>query len=341
MMGTIALVIANATVDETYAVDTIPGAGESLIGHFRLRDVGGKGANVATVLARCGVATTLMAGVGNDDRGEFVRQALSQEPLQLALVSSPHHPTDISVIYTDARGENSIVTTVAATRCVDHSHASGFIRELKMQGLLVLTGNLDQETTDALIGEARRAGMAVVLNPSPCHESLKTSLPEVDILFLNQGEAETLTGLRNEAAVRSLLDHGVMQVVLTRGDKGALLGTHGTGSGRTSRETSGATSGEIGVEASGEASVEASGESHDSVIRTVAAVSAEVVDTTGAGDTYMGVALASSMLRGTVIDALALQHAARAASITVSRFGTRSAFPDAATLAGILAGQVV
>ena len=73
------LVVGNVTVDETYTVPSTPRPGESLIGQFRSRDVGGKGANVATVLARCGVATWLMAGIGQDERGMFVQQcALSR-----------------------------------------------------------------------------------------------------------------------------------------------------------------------------------------------------------------------------------------------------------------------
>ncbi len=69
----------------------------------------------------------------------------------------------------------------------------------------------------------------------------------------------------------------------------------------------------------------------------MSAVSADVVDTTGAGDTYLGAALASVILRGTWLDTIALRHAAEAAAITVSRYGTRSAFPDESALAGILA----
>ncbi len=73
-VGVQALVIANATVDETYSVAKLPATGESLLGHLRAHDVGGKCANVATVMARCGMSTRLMAVIGKDARGDFVKK---------------------------------------------------------------------------------------------------------------------------------------------------------------------------------------------------------------------------------------------------------------------------
>ncbi len=319
-----ALIVANVTVDETYAVPTTPRPGESLIGEYRSRDVGGKGANVATVLARCGVATRLMAAVGQDERGEYVRLELSHESMQSHLVTVLQYPTDLSLIYTDANGENSIVTTVAATQSLDVSQAAHAMDTLQSPGFLVLQGNLTQEKTHRLIDDARSRGVAVVLNPSPCIDWLKDTLPLADILILNEGEAETLVGLSDEAAVRALLQQGPTQVVLTRGGNGALLGTRAatiTGTNDT-------------VIGSANAATEP-----DITIEPMSAVAANVVDTTGAGDTYLGVALGSAILRGTALDALALRHAAEAAAITVSRYGTRSAFPDEPALAAILAGR--
>lgn len=316
------LVVGNVTVDETYAVPSTPRPGESLIGQFRSRDVGGKGANVATVLSRCGVATCLIAGIGQDERGEFVQAALAQEPLCLELVSSLQYPTDLSLIYTDAHGENSIVTTVAATQCIDCSQARNAMESLQKPGFLVLQGNLSQTITQTLIDDARAIGITIVLNPSPCADWLKDTVQLADIIILNDGEARSLTGLSDEAAVQALLAHGPTHVVLTRGSQGALLGAHAAKATTTAMAKATATP---------EQSVS---------IEFIATVPATTVDTTGAGDTYLGTALASAILRNTTLDTLALQHAAEAAAITVSRYGTRTAFPDVSALARILAGQL-
>ena len=317
------LVVANVTVDETYAVLSIPKPGESLIGEFRSRDVGGKGANVATVLARCGIATRLMAGIGGDERGEFVRRELSHESIQSDLVTVLQYPTDLSLIYTDAQGENSIVTTVAATQGIDCSLARSAMVSMKKPGYLVLQGNLNKTTTHRLIDDAKSLGISIVLNPSPYRDWLKETLRLADILVLNEVEAETLSGLRNTAAVECLLRQGPRQVVLTRGSDGAILGSH------TRTVTTGH---EIATKFVGNSAAQ------ELTIDTVDAVYGDVVDTTGAGDTYLGTALASAIRRGMPLDILSLRHAAEAAAITVSRYGTRSAFPDESALNDILTG---
>jgi ribokinase len=169
--------------------------------------------------------------------------------------------------------------------------------------LVVLQGNLSEDVTRGILAEARHRGLKTAFNPSPLRPYFAELWPLIDVAFLNRGEAESLTGSSGEAAIRRLAEAGVSQTVLTLGGSGAIL---------------------------------ASG--HE-VLATVPARATEVVDTTGAGDTFMAVALASAALRSTALDAKAIHHATAAAAITVSRRGTRSAFPSRAELAGILAGE--
>lgn len=167
--------------------------------------------------------------------------------------------------------------------------------------MTVLQGNLSEATTEALLREARGRDMVTAFNPSPLRPSFPALWPLVDIAFLNAGEALALTGVEGEAAAAALNAQGVREVVLTLGSAGALLSRIGS-----------------------------------SPVR-VAAVPATAVDTTGAGDTFMGVALASALLRGTRLDELALVHASRASALTVSRKGTSSAFPSVEEMSAILA----
>ena len=294
-----AVVIANASVDETYAVASLPRPGESMIGTFLARDLGGKGANVAMVLARAGVATTLVASVGDDDRGAFVRSRLAAEPLTMSLVPAAARPTDLSIIYVTPDGDNAIVTTVSAARELEAAHAIAVMDTLATGDLLVLQGNLEREVSFTLIEAARSRNLVIALNPSPLVPWLADAISRVQIVFANEAEAEELTGECGDAAVRALLASGAEQVIVTRGAAGSVLGTrHGFN------------------------------DMHgDFRLVTVAAEPIEVVDTTGAGDTFMAVALASAARRGVSIDEIALLHAARAAAITVSRRGTASAFP--------------
>ena len=303
-----ALIVANAVVDETYAVETLPGVGESLIGEFRTRDVGGKGTNVGVIMARCGIDTRLVAVVGDDERAAFVRARLDVEPLRTEFVVSPNFATDLSLVYATADGDNAIVTTVAATRSLTLGQALAGLDACEAGDTLVLQGNLLAALNLGLIEAARERRLHIAFNPSPLMDWSAEALARVDTVFVNAGEARALTGGEGESAVRALLERGPSQAVLTLGPEGALCGRR-TGQG-TSRE-------EVEIE-------------------RMAAAFVDVLDTTGAGDTFMAVALASAARRKRGIDTLALAHAARASAITVGRYGTLAAFPSAAELDALL-----
>ena len=293
--------VANAAVDETYAVESMPRVGESLVGELRSRDLGGKGANVATVLGRCGVPTALVATIGDDERGAFVRERLGREPVELALQVRPDLPTDLSIVYRTPDGDNAIVTTVATTRSLDVARALDAMERLAPGGTLVLQGNLERRTSVELVRGGARAERESRVQPLAVGcRGRATCSRTCARCSSTRARRSRRTGAEGERAVAMLLEAGPEAAVLTRGARGALLGVRG----RPAVE--------------------------------VAAVPAAILDTTGAGDTYLAVALASAARRGTGLDGAALEHAARASAITVSRPGTLSAFPSAAELAAIL-----
>lgn len=296
-----AYVIGNVAMDETILVDQWPMAGASIFGRRSSGDLGGKGANQAVVMARCGLPTKLVAAVGEDFRARTIAERLAAEPVESRLVRLEGQATDFSIIFTTADGENSIVTTTDAAENLRPEDALEALSRAEPGDVAVLQGNLSGPTTEALLRAARERGMVTAFNPSPLRPSFRDLWPLVDIAFLNAGEALALTGTSGEAAAAALHALGVREVVLTLGMDGALLST---GSGAPIR---------------------------------VAAVPAAAVDTTGAGDTFMGVALASAVLRGSRLDELALVHAARASALTVSRKGTLGAFPSVEEMSVILA----
>lgn len=295
-----AFVIGNAAMDETIKVDQWPAAGASIFGWQSSSDLGGKGANQAIVMARCGLATSLVAPVGQDSRGRTIAERLATEPVESRLIWLEGRATDLSIIFTTPDGENAIVTTTDAAENLQADDAIAVLAEARAGDMAVLQGNLSGRATEALLGEAHARGMVTAFNPSPLRPSFSTLWPLVDIAFLNLGEARSLTGSQDDAAAAALHAQGVRDVVLTLGGAGALLSSGGK------------------------------------VIRVEAAPAA-AVDTTGAGDTFMGVALASAALRGTALDQLALVHATRASALTVSRKGTMGAFPSVEEMRAILA----
>jgi ribokinase len=294
-----AYVIGNVAIDETLAVSAMPKPGASILGTERSRDLGGKGANQAVVMARCGLRTHLVAGVGEDLRGDMVHRRLAAEPVVERLVPITGRSTDFSIILTTPDGENAIVTMTDCAQNLDVLQATAGLKDAQPGDLAVMQGNLTVEVTRRVLEAARSRRMVTAFNPSPLRSFFGELWSLIDVAFLNEGEAIALTDSTGEEAARRLLATGVKAVVLTFGDDGAMLATA------------------------------------DSIVR-VPAVACPVVDTTGAGDTFMATALASSALRGTTLDRTALEHASKASALTVGRPGTQSAFPTVEELAAIL-----
>ncbi len=295
-----AYVIGNIAIDETIAVDAMPVRGASILGRQQSRDLGGKGANQAVVLARAGVETTLIAAVGDDFRAASIRRRIEREPLDARILTIVGGVSDFSMVLATPDGDNGIVTTTDAAQNLPLTAALEALSEAKPRDLMVLQGNLKDETTSALLKEAKRLEMVTAFNPSPVRPFFSAFWPLIDVAFLNEGEAELLTGREGGEAMRSLIEAGVSTAVLTLGAKGALV-----------------------VDGSGAVAVPAR--------------PCRVVDTTGAGDTFMATALASASLRGGVVDERAIEHATEAAALTVGRQGTVSAFPTMDELVAILA----
>lgn len=292
-------VIGNVAVDETISVSSLPEAGASLLGREESRDLGGKGANQAVVCGRCGLPTTLISAVGDDFRADMIRDQLAAEPVECRLTRIERTASDFSIIFTTPDGENAIVTTTDAAEALSLPEALEGLAGAAAGDVAVLQGNLSEAVTRGVLEAARDRGIVTAFNPSPLRPYFAGFWPLVDLAFLNQGESLSLTGTEGKAAAEKLLAAGVRQVVLTAGGEGAFL------------------AGADGFSA-------------------VPASPAEVLDTTGAGDTFMAVAIASAGLRQVPLDERALSHASAASALTVSRRGTRSAFPTREELAAIL-----
>jgi ribokinase len=288
-----AFVIGNVALDETVIVEDLPLPGASIHGRGGAIDLGGKGANQAIVLGRAGVPCQFCAAVGDDTRADDIRARLQAEPVDADLLRVAGVASDFSIILRARSGENAIITTTDAASGLLPDMARAALDGAARGDLLVLQGNLSQETTVAALRHARGLGMLTALNPSPLRPFFTDVWPFVDMAFLNETEAAAL------GEPRAIMAAGASQVVLTLGAKGALLVS-------------------------------------DAGSTVVPAQPCTVVDTTGAGDCFMAMALASAALRAVPLDPRALRHAAAAAAITVSRPGTGAALPSKAELAGIL-----
>lgn len=292
-------VVGNVTIDSVMRLERFPLPGETLVAESAEEDLGGKGANQAVVIARCGAPVRLVAARGDDESGRRIAASLEAEGV---VTDGLHvHPglTDRCVIYVDRRGENTIVSLVGAARTFDPLASTGLADWVRSGDHVLLQGNLRPEVTRACLALAKSRGAITVLNPSPTYRAADYDWPLVDIAIVNRGEAIELGGDSDPArAARGLLQARAGTVVLTEGDGGATW-------------------------------IDRAKSIH------VAAPTVEAVDTVGAGDVFCGV-LVAALASGREV-AVALRAANEAAAITVTRPGVLAAFPSRAEIARIFA----
>ena len=292
------LVIGNCTLDISFRVPRFPRPGETVLAEGSSRDLGGKGANQAVAAARSGVAVALCAAVGADENGDAMRTRLAEEGVGTEHLAAARVPTDLSIIHVSPEGENSIVSTHAAAASMDMERAGPALAAAGAGDVVLMQGNLSLDTTHGCLAEGRRRGALTVLNPAPIQYGYDAIWPLVDCAVVNEVESEHLTHRAEPAAAAMRLhERGVSRVITTLGARGALL-------------------------------------SHEGSSLEIAADPVQAVDTTGAGDVFCGV-LAACVARGLEFDPAA-RAAVRAATLSVMRPGTQSAFPSRSDIEGIL-----
>ena len=293
------LVIGNCTLDISFRVPRFPRPGETLLALDSTRDLGGKGVNQAVAAVRSGVPVSLSAAVGADEIGTAVRARLCEEGVGLDHVATLAVPTDESIIYVTPDGENSIVSTHAAAASMDLTLVRPALAAASAGDIVLMQGNLSHDLTRACLEAARCRQAVTVLNPAPIQYGFDAIWPFVDCAILNEVESDDLTGSADPVtAAQRLLARGVRHVIVTLGARGALV----------ARE--------------------------DGATQAIPADAVEAVDTTGAGDVFCGVYVAA-MARGLEIEPAA-RAAARAATLSVTRHGTQSVFPNRAEIDRIL-----
>jgi ribokinase len=295
------LVLGNVTIDEAMAVETWLAPGQTIIVGPPRRDLGGKGANQALVLSRTGAPVRFVAAIGRDAEGDWAAKRLGDAGLSGADLLRVDAPTDRSLIFVSAEGENAIASTVGAAGSIGPDLARFLAAALAPGDGLLMQGNLSLEATRAALAAARGAGARTILNPSPIRAGFTDLLALVDLLVVNEGEAARLGGEGEpRAAADALRRAGAGAVALTLGARGAIW-------------------------------------ADETGIIHAAAPEVTAIDTTGAGDTFTGV-LAGALYHHRLAPNAALRAANGAAAITVGRMGTWTAFPSRAEIEAVPRG---
>ena len=225
-------VVGSANVDLMTFADRFPRGGETLFGtHFDL-GWGGKGANQAVAARLCGAQVDMVARVGRDLFGpatieNFRSSGIGVEHVRIV----DDAPSGVAPIFVEPSGQNRILVVKGANdrltpACVDEA-----LPVLQRADCIVLQLEVPIETVYHTIALARRLKVRCILNPAPGQPLDVAKLAGIDYLIPNESEAETITGMpvrsveEAAAAARHLVDAGVTRVIVTLGEKGALLAT--------------------------------------------------------------------------------------------------------------------
>ena len=275
------IVFGSINVDLVAEVARLPGPGETIKTNSYVALPGGKGANQALAAARNGAATDMVGAVGSDGQAPTALAQLRADGVGLAGVAEVEGASGLAMIAVDAGGENQIIVVSGANATAE----AGQLPSMTPGDWLVTQNEVDWTQTAEAHRLAREQGAGVIHNTAPAHGLSGAELAQIDVLVANEHElaqaAASATETGADAQARSLLISGVGAVVLTLGAKGSAL--------------------YIGDEA----------------VTAVPAAPAEVRDTTGAGDAFVG-ALAAALAAGQSLPAAvasANRYAARVCEV--------------------------
>jgi ribokinase len=282
--------------DLTFRAGKMPAIGETIAGSGFAMGPGGKGSNQAVAAARAGADVTFISRVGSDAFGELAFKTWKADEIQPRVTLSAIAPTGAAFIYVhETRGDNAIIVVSGAAMdlcAADVDAAADAIRASR-----VFVTQLEQPVDAARRGLeiARAAGSTTVLNPAPAIDLDDTVLALCDYVVPNESEAEALTGIAvgDLAAARragdAFLLRGAGTALITLGERGALF------------------------------------HSKDRSIHIAPFSAGDAVETTGAGDAFVG-GFAASLARG-ANPLQAARFGSAAAGISVTRLGAAPAMP--------------
>jgi ribokinase len=208
----------------------IPRPGETIIGGDFCTVPGGKGANQAVAAARLGARVSMVGRVGRDAFAQPLLDNLFAAGVDHTLVArDPDAATGVALIVVDDAGENSIVVAPGANMRLSPADVDDAESAIAAADALLLQLESPLETVTRAAEVAHAHGVTVILNPAPAHPLPDELLALVDVLIPNETETALLTDLpvgdltEAEIAATALRELGVGTVILTLGERGALL----------------------------------------------------------------------------------------------------------------------
>ena len=289
------IVFGSLNMDMTIECDQMPQAGQTVEGRGFFTNPGGKGGNQAAAAAKMGAPTYMIARVGEDLFGEQIVQTLLGYGVDCRYVDKSAHSSTGVAIITRSGGDNRIVLSKGSNHEITGREVEAALDSLgEPLDIFVTQYECSVRAVTDSLAAAKRRGLFTIFNPAPAKAIPPESYPNIDLIVVNQTECEFLTGLYPtdrdscQAALGRFKALGAGGAILTLGAAGSVCRMGGE-------------------------------------LIQVESFSVPNVDTTAAGDSYIG-ALASSLVRGENLEQ-GMRLATKTAALTITRQGAQQSIP--------------
>ena len=299
------VVVGSMNTDLIAYVRRAPGPGETVIGHRFQSGFGGKGANQAAMARLLGADVAFVGALGEDAYADLTLENFRRLGIDAAGVMRVPGSSGVAPIWVEDDGTNRIIVVPGANDLLTPDHAAAAVAARDRVDVAVGQFEVPQAATAAAFAAARARGAITILNPAPAATIASDLLAVTDWLIPNESEFAALAGTAGEAgeagddALRAFAaGHGVRLIVTLGASGAALVGANGA-------------------------------------VMRLPARAVTAIDTSGAGDAFVGAFAVGIAMGWPEIDAVALGLAC--ASDSVTRQGTQASFPDPAAAAAIAA----
>lgn len=295
MGNAVIAVVGSAMMDLTAYAKVLPEPGQTLAGELFTTGFGGKGANQAVMAAHCGAEVHFVGKLGNDVFGNAIAENFIKVGIHSQYVDRSDTPNGVAHIWVDGNGENRIIIIPGANHEIEISRAVDAINSIADLKIVVAQCEIKQEVTLAAFRAAKARGCTTILNPAPYQVLSQELIDLCDWIIPNETEFRELHGtLPTSDEILKSFRPGKSSIV-TLGSEGAVY------------------------------------ISPDGQLHRVSAPKVTAIDTTGAGDSFVG-SFAYSLASGKdPVDAM--KFGIKVASLSVTRKGAQSSYPDQAEIA--------
>ena len=297
-------VVGSSNIDLIAKIPRLPKMGETLLGRYFHMSCGGKGANQAVMAGKLGAEISIVTKVGRDHLGEIIRKNYEQMRVDPQyILTCDETSSGVAPILVDDEGRNLLVYIPGANMLLSPEDVERAVEPIAAADVLVCQLEIPLESSRRALQIGREKGVRTVFNPAPAQSLSRELLELCDVVIPNETETEIITGMPVEseeqiaAAGNRMREMGCEVVIVTMGHRGVML-------------------------------VSPEGTRH------IPAEKAEAVDTTGAGDAFVG-SFAYFLAQGRSLEE-SVRRANRIAAYTVARVGTQVSFPWGHEIAELL-----